>query len=447
MAGRRAARGHGYAEPDTGTDEGSGTGELGSAVARFGALLAPPGREVLARLAGQDSSLSPEAELRLGTELRARYPVSLVLDALAQHELRGRAQAKFSRAGEMFFTRAGLEQASAEPVARHRARRYAGRGRVADLCCGIGGDLIALTGGGQETLAVDLDPLHLRMAQVNAGVYGAAGELTTVAADVRDVSLTGVAAAFVDPARRAGQRRLRTGDSEPPLAWCLELAQRVGAVGIKAAPGLSRDAVPPGWELEFIAVGRELKEAVAWSPALATVPRRATILPAGHTLTGVGDDTTSSRTGASAVRLPGEYLYDPNPAVTRAGLVRELAGRVGGGQIDSQIAFLAADTATPTPFARLLRVIDSAPWDQKRLPARLRALDVGAVDIRRRGLAGDVEKLHRQLKLSGSRSATLVMTRVNDRPWGLVCVAVEPAAGQLPAVQRSPAAEQLPAAE
>jgi hypothetical protein len=67
-------------------------------------------------------------------------------------------------------------------------------------------------------------------------------------------------------------------------------------------------------------------------------------------------------------------------------------------------------------------VIDSAPWQQKRLPARLRALDIGAVDIRRRGLAGDVELLRRQLRLSGSRRATLVMTRVNDRPWGLVCV-------------------------
>ena len=122
------------------------------------------------------------------------------------------------------------------------------------------------------------------------------------------------------------------------------------------------------------------------------------------------------------MRPPGEFLFDPNPAVTRAGLVRELARMIGAWQIDEQIAFLSADSAARTPFARVLRVIDSAPWQQKRLPARLRALDIGAVDIRRRGLAGDVELLHRQLRLSGSRRATLVMTRVNDRPWGLVCV-------------------------
>ena len=53
------------------------------------------------------------------------------------------------------------------------------------------------------------------------------------------------------------------------MDWCVRLADRIGEVGIKAAPGLPHEAVPPGWELEFIAVRRDLKEAVAWSPALA----------------------------------------------------------------------------------------------------------------------------------------------------------------------------------
>jgi hypothetical protein len=226
-----------------------------------------------------------------------------------------------------------------------------------------------------------------------------------------------VDAVFIDPARRAGGRRLRAGDSEPPLDWCLALAGQVPRVGIKAAPGLPHDAVPPGWELEFIAIGRDLKEAVAWSPALATTATRATVLPGGHTLTpGPG--------GPVPVRPPGGFLLDPNPAVTRAGLVEDLARSADAWKIDDQIAFLSADAPVRTPFARTLRVIDSAPWDQRRLPARLRALDIGAADIRRRGLAGDVDSLHRRLRLSGSRRATVVMTRVRDRPWGLVCVDV-----------------------
>ena len=126
---------------------------------------------------------------------------------------------------------------------------------------------------------------------------------------------------------------------------------------------------------------------------------------------------------AAPVREPGAFLLDPDPSVTRAGVVEELARDIGAWKIDDRIAFLSADEPVSTPFARTLRVLDSAPWNQKRLPQRLRALDVGAVDIRRRGLAGDVDALHKRLKLTGSRRATLVMTRVRDVPWGFVCVA------------------------
>ena len=386
--------------------------EPAEAVPAFEALLTPEGQELLRRLRHEDDP----ARLRLGTELRARYPVELVTAALAQQELRLRARAKFSRALDMYFTRPGLEQASGEVIAGHRSARYARAGLVADLCCGIGGDLVTLAAG-RGVLAVDRDRLHLRMAQANADVYGVAAGLTAVAADVREVSLRGVDAVFIDPARRAGGRRLRAGDSEPPLGWCLALAGQVPRVGIKAAPGLPHDAVPPGWELEFIAVGRDLKEAVTWSPALATAATRATVLPGGHTLApGPG--------GPVPVRPPGGFLLDPSPAVTRAGLVADLARSAGAWKIDDKIAFLSADAPVRTPFARTLRVIDSAPWDQRRLPAKLRALDIGAADIRRRGLAGDVAGLHRQLRLSGSRRATVVMTRVRDRPWGLVCVDV-----------------------
>jgi hypothetical protein len=387
----------------------------GDAVARFTALLSPQGQELLAELRQQADGAA--ATLRLGTDLRARYPVDLVVDALSQHELRLLARAKFSRAMDMFFTRAGLEQASSEVIARYRSARFAGAGLVADLCCGIGGDLVALAGG-REVLAVDRQPLHLRMARANAEVYGVAAGVTTVAADVRDIALDGAGGVFIDPARRRDGRRLPAGDSDPPLAWCLSLAgqARPGRrVGVKAAPGLRHEVVPPGWEAEFIAIGRDLKEAVLWSPALATAATRATVQPGGQSL-------TAGTAGPAPVGMPGRYLLDPSPAVTRAGLVADLAHLVGAWQIDEKIAFLATDAAVHTPFARTLRVIDSAPWDQRKLPARLRALGVGSVDIRRRGLAGDVGKLHSDLKLSGTLRATLVMTRVQERPWGLVCV-------------------------
>ena len=374
-------------------------------------LLSPRGEELLARLAAAGDGAA--GDLALAVRLRREYPASLVAAATAQHELRLAARAKFGRAMEMLFTRGGYEQSSSELIARHRAARFGDTRRVADLCCGIGGDLLALAAG-REVLAVDRDAAHARLAVHNAGVYGVADGVRACVCDVRDVRLAGIGAVFVDPARRAGTRRFPAGVSEPSLDWCLALAERVPAVCVKAAPGLPAELIPAGWEAEFIADGRDLKEAVLWSPARATAPRRATILPGGDTLVAAPGEPVP-------VGEPGDYLLDPSPAVTRAGLVADLARAIGAWQLDPRIAFLTAKQEIATPFARTLRVVDSAPWNEKRFARRLRELGVGAADLRRRGLAGDVDQIRRRLKLAGPHRATVVLTRVRDKPWGLIC--------------------------
>jgi hypothetical protein len=377
-------------------------------------LLTPAGDELLDRLNGE--TVNPERALQLAAELRNRFPADLVAAALTQQTLRLAAREKFSRAGEMYFTRAGLEQASAEVVARHSAGRFAGLALVADMCCGIGGDLIALAGGSEKVLAVDADLQTLRFARRNLAVHGLTG--TFVCGDVRDLPLRllrGLSAAFIDPARRAGGHRLRADQTQPPLDWCLSLAGQVPRIGIKAAPGLPRELIPAGWEAEFVAVGRALKESLLWSPALASTQRRATILPGGHTLVARPDSPPSR------VADPGDYLIDPSPSVTRAGLVRDLARDLGAWQIDPMIAFLSTNELTSTPFGRTLRIVESRPWHEKQVARRLRELGVGSADIRRRGLAGDVKQIHGRLGLQGDRAATIVLTRRDGKPWALIC--------------------------
>ena len=302
---------------------GPGTTPVPAAVAN---LLAPDGQALLAEL--RDVEVTPDSALELGTRLRQRYPAGLVASALAQQELRWRARAKFSRAMDLYFTRDGLEQASvgAGGQAPGRAARRgrggrrggrAGRGagdrrpvlrhRRRPDRAGRGGGGRPGAGGGPGSGA----PGHGRRQR--RGVRpGRAGP--DLAGDVRDAPLDGCAAVFIDPARRDGGRRMAPGASEPPLDWCLSLAGRVPLVAVKAAPGLALEDVPGGWETEFIATGRDLKEAVLWSPALAGAATRATVLPGGEQLTPLPDGAAGA---AGAVRPPGEYLLDPSPAVTR----------------------------------------------------------------------------------------------------------------------------------
>jgi len=423
-------------------------GPAGSADRAGAGIISAAGEELLGRLEGED--VTPERALALSESLRQQYPADLVAEALTQCALRAAARAKFSKADQMLFTRAGLEQASSGLTAGHAARRFADSRVIADLCCGIGGNLIALAAARRREIAtvaesakqpsrnefpdhgtlaigVDTDKVSLEFARHNVAVCAPGAPAAFVCADVTQLPLRGVDAVFIDPARRDGHRRLPAGQSRPALQWCLRLTDAVPRVGIKAAPGLPRELVPPSWETEFVAVGRDLKETQLWSPALAGgVASRATVLPSGDTLAG-----STAAAAPVAVAAPGAYLLDPNPAVTRAGLVAGLARLTGTWQIDPMIAFLSSDQPVRTPFARTLRVLESAPWHEKRFARRLRDLGIGSADIRRRGLAGDVPQIHRRLGLRGPGSATIVLTRVADRPWGLICVpAPEPRATQ-----------------
>ena len=241
----------------------------------------------------------------------------------------------------MWFTRDGLEQASGEALARHRATRYAGFAVVADLCCGIGGDLCALAPG-RAALAVDHDPVHLRMARENARAHGAE-EVAVACADVQSLRLPPSLAVFVDPARRAGGRRLPAGESRPPLAWCLGLADRVDAVGDQGRPRPPARARPH--RLGGGAAGRPAR-AQGGGPVVAGAGHHD---QQGDRLPRPPHPRGQARTGA-ACAPPGAYLLDPSPAVTRAGLVEELGRDLGAWKLDPRIAFLSADQPLRSPF-------------------------------------------------------------------------------------------------
>ena len=116
----------------------------------------------------------------------------------------------------------------------------------------------------------------------------------------------------------------------------------------------------------------------------------------------------------------GRFLYDPDPAVVRSHLVAEFAATVGGNLADPDIAYVYADAATPTPYARCIEITDVLPFSLKRLRTLLRERRVGRVEILKRGSALDPERLRRDLRLAGSEPASLVLTRVAGAPTVVV---------------------------
>ncbi|MFC5215474.1 THUMP-like domain-containing protein [Streptomyces coerulescens] len=382
-------------------------------LASLSLLLTPEGRALLDVVRDTD----PADELAVATRLRREHPAELVSAALGQARLRQRAVAKFGAAdaGRMFFTPNGVEQSTRASVAAYRAGRMRelGIGSVADLCCGIGGDALALARAGIRVLAVDRDPATAAAARANAEALGLADLIEVREADVTEVDTGGYDAVFVDPARRGGRGRIFDPEAySPPLSWAVDAAREAPHAALKIAPGIPHEAVPDDAEAEWISDGGDVKEAVLW---FGTAPGaiRATLLPGPRTLLSRGLPDPE-------VRPVGRYLYEPDGAVIRAHLVAEVAEDLDGGLVDATIAYITADELRQTPYATAYEITDRLPFNVKKLKALLREREVGVLTVKKRGSAVEPEELRRKVKPQGPNAATVFLTRVAGAPTMLV---------------------------
>jgi SAM-dependent methyltransferase len=373
----------------------------------FAALRTPEGAHLLASLPPYD----PDDAIALTARLRRDHDPGLVAAALTTARLRARAAHKFGTdAASMFFTPDGLEQATRARVAAHRASRFAGAGvhRVADLGCGIGGDLRALARAGCHVRGVERDPLTAAVAAANVEALGLTDRAEVHTGDAEGADLTGVDGVFCDPARRGAKGRVFDPDAYvPPWDVLLDLARRTPAAGAKVAPGLPHDRVPEDADTEWVSDDGDVTEAVLWFGGLRDgTGRRATLLPSGATLT-AADAPAEVPTGPV-----GRALYEPDGAVIRAGLVGAVAAAVDGRLLDPTIAYVTADALVSTPFATPYEVRDVLPFGVKRLTAYVREHGIGTLTVKKRGTAVEPEQLRRRLRPSGPHAATFVLTRV-----------------------------------
>jgi SAM-dependent methyltransferase len=361
--------------------------------------------------------------LRVSAELRASHQPTMVAAALSQVALRRQAAGKFGAdAAAMYFTRDGLEQATHPAVAEHRAQRAASDGRhaVLELACGVGADLVAFGRAGLEVTAVDRDPLTARIAAANLQVLGIPGHVDVGDAETQDCDVADLV--YLDPARRSARGRVFSADAYSPPWSFVESVLRREAV-VKTAPGLAHERVPAGVEAEWVSLDGQLREAALWSGRGASARRRATVLRSGRTPYTVTD---ADDPGPVEVRPPGRFVYEPDDAVTRAHLVTTVSAAVGGWLLDPHVAYVSSDELHPGPGARAYEVLEVLPFREKSLRAELRARDVGPLTIKKRGVVVTPEQLRVRLKLTGTKPATIIVTRT---PSGALAILVRPLHG------------------
>lgn len=366
--------------------------------------------------AGLDAIVRTEAELGTGsTELqvvtkrrREGLDASRAAAAVGAAKARTRARSRWPDADRLVFTRSGLEQASDPDVSTWRARRFDAEAAVEDRAAGCGGDTLALAATGARVTAIDRDAGRLRLLAHNAAVRGL--DVTTIVADALELPAPRSGPVHVDPGRRIGERRVRRlADHQPSVPALVDHLAGVATgagLAIVLGPGIDLDDpdLPPDAELEFVQLGRQLVEAVAWTGGRRAPGMRSTasILP-DPTRTGTaGTGPVSRSRGPRGPHLPvgtvGDLLVEVAPAAVRARLHDELGAEIGGRRIAARRALLTVDGELPaSPWWQARAVEAVLPAGSRAIRRWLREVDEQPVELVLHGVEVDPVAFRRQL--------------------------------------------------
>jgi hypothetical protein len=385
--------------------------------------------------------------LALVTRLRRELTADQARLVVEQAGLRRRAAAKFTQAERMFFTAHGLEQATDEAVARYKAGRFPTQQSLADLCSGIGGDLMALAERG-TVVGVERDRTTAAFALANARAASdwpplppgkGRGEdehegARVAVTDVARFPVADRAAWHIDPDRRpTGRRTTRVELHEPGPDVIGRLLGECPNAAIKLAPASdfgttsdgndsTFDGVP--WqnaELEWISRKRQCRQLVAWFGSLAGDPgrRRATRLSHKLTASGpelvVGSFVGSPHTDLQVAGAIGRYVFEPDAAVLAADLTGALADDQRLQSVAAGVAYLTADERRDSPLMDSFEVLDVMRYQVKSLKSWLRARGIGRLEVKKRGVDLDPARVKRELQMPGEESATLLVRRLGGK--------------------------------
>jgi THUMP domain-like/RNA cap guanine-N2 methyltransferase len=366
---------------------------------------------LLASVAAQGSGLQSLQRLR------KQYPREIVEVALDLCAGRAKAAVKFGDAELLLCDGSGVEQATGPRVAAHKASRFRAAPRIADLCCGIGGDTMALARVGCPVLAVDHSAVRAFMTGHNASVE-------TQVLDVAEFDGGADTWIHIDPSRRdesTGRRRRRFADYEPGPDVLEAILADAPAAAVKLGPGIDWHEVSDRRtrELEFISDAGTIVQIVLWCGALCRAPgaHTATRLSAD----GVGDLTF---TGRPDVALPvataaGRYLLVPDPALERSHLVTPRIASTDAAELAAGLGILTSETPLDDPWFEQHEILAELPWREQKIREWLKRNDGGTVTVRTRDGAVPTDTAQVALRGTGTTPFTLFGLRLGRR---IVCL-------------------------
>lgn len=215
----------------------------------------------------------------------------------------------------------GLQLSTPETVAKYIARRLK-TDIIADMGCGIGGQVIFFAKECRKVYAVERNPEKLEYAKQNCRLYGVdnvefiLGDALSpeIKEKVSDADII-----FSDPARPLSEKERTLENLEPPIPEIIKIYSDVTPdLAFHAPPQMPPERIVLDCEREYLSLNGQLNRLTLYSGSLKSCDRSAVVLPGGERL----GSSDAPRIRKSPVC---DYVYEPEPSVVKAKLLNELA--------------------------------------------------------------------------------------------------------------------------
>lgn len=378
------------------------------------------------------------ARLLLGA---SRYPGIDMQAAVQQIEGLRTAREKWPSLLEcedfLYPPRLNREQSSSEATAHYKAQLLTSATNVVDLTGGMGVDTLAFAKVACRVDYVERDPALCALMERNLRALGVGNVAVHSADSIEWLSnnselITPNSALYIDPARRSatGRKVAAFEDCTPNILEHLPLLRSCGRLLVKASPMADIDLACRQLgcvdEVHVVAVKGECKELLFLCGGEAAEPR---IVCAG--LNGIkalkapnGLSALSFTRSEEAAAEPrycaavGRYLYEPDPAVMKAGPFALVGQRYGLAMLARNSHLYTSDTPVEGFPGRRFEVLAELKLSRK---AVLAAIPSGTAHVVVRNYPVDAAALQRQLGLREGGDLFVVATTVGTRKAGFLC--------------------------
>ncbi|MDO8727057.1 MAG: methyltransferase domain-containing protein [Candidatus Methanoperedens sp.] len=280
----------------------------------------------------------------------------------------------------------GLQLSTPEIVAAYIAKRLK-TDIIADLGCGIGGQVIFFARECKKVYAVERNPEKLEYAKKNCELYGVknvefihgdALEKSTIE-KVSDANII-----FSDPARPLSEKERTLSNLEPPITEILKLYSGITPeLAFHAPPQMPPSRIALDCECEYLSLNGQLNRLTLYFGALKKCERSAVVLP-GEVLL-----CSSNVAGIKTGEL-GQYIYEPEPSVVKAELLNEVAHAVAekGNEIffyqgDAKRTLLTSSKRIGSPYFKdVYKVVRKTEMDVSAIKELLKSEKAGKVVLR-----------------------------------------------------------------